>query len=71
MLDWRTPPGAAKERSLPELLSLVHVLLGPDLCPPTAIVSAPLTISASPAEVKKAFFKAVRIVHPDKIAGIF
>ncbi|CAE7498928.1 unnamed protein product, partial [Symbiodinium microadriaticum] len=50
LVNWRTPPGSAKERPLPELLSSLHLLLGSDLCPPQAIVSAPLTLSAAPGE---------------------
>ena len=66
-MDWKTPPGAAKERSLPELLSLVHVLLGPDLCPPQAVVANPLSLSSTPGEVYSLHHKYIVSFRLNKI----
>ena len=52
------------------MLSLLPTLLGPDICPVGSITSTPLNISSPPSDVKKAYMKAVRCVHPDKIPGM-
>jgi hypothetical protein len=67
--DWRMVPGSGKERSFGEMLTLLPSLLGPQLCPPGAITTAPLTVSSPPPDIKRAYMKAVRCVHPDKIPG--
>lgn len=52
------------------MLTLLPDLLGSQICPPGSITSTPLTVSSPPADVKKAYMKAVRCVHPDKIPGL-
>lgn len=51
------------------MLTLLPSILGPDICPQGSITSTPLTISSPPSDIKKAYMKAVRCVHPDKIPG--
>eukprot|EP00602_Paraphysomonas_sp_CaronLab_P003686 CAMPEP_0185032910 /NCGR_PEP_ID=MMETSP1103-20130426/21438_1 /TAXON_ID=36769 /ORGANISM="Paraphysomonas bandaiensis, Strain Caron Lab Isolate" /LENGTH=548 /DNA_ID=CAMNT_0027568993 /DNA_START=327 /DNA_END=1973 /DNA_ORIENTATION=- len=67
---WRHPTDMKRPRSLGELLSNIPDLLGPTICPEFSISRSPLTLSTSPTEIKKAYLKAVRLVHPDKLAAV-
>lgn len=67
--EWRIVPGTGKERSFGEMLTLLPTLLGAQICPPGSITATPLTVSSPPADIKRAYMKAVRCVHPDKIPG--
>jgi hypothetical protein len=56
-----------KTKSLAGLLTSVHTIVS--LVPADAVVkSTPLTDSSEPSEVKKAFMRAVRYLHPDKLS---
>ena len=62
--------GRKRPRVLGELLNAIPALLGPSVVPPDcSLATTPLQRSDPPALVKKAYRKAVRLVHPDKIAG--
>ena len=67
---WKHPVGRKRPRVLGELLNAIPALLGPSVVPPDcSLATTPLQRSDPPALVKKAYRKAVRLVHPDKIAG--
>lgn len=67
---WKHPVGKKKPRVLGELINAIPSLLGPTVIPPeSSLVVKPLQKGDSPSEVKKAYRRAVRLVHPDKIAG--
>jgi hypothetical protein len=68
---WKHPVGKKRGRVLGELLNATPALLGPSIVPPDCSLAAtPLLKTDPPALVKKAYRKAVRLVHPDKIAGV-
>lgn len=70
ILQWKHPPGKKRPRVLGELLNSLPVLLGPSIIPPScSLVTEPLKRSDAAGEVKRAYRRAVRLVHPDKIAG--
>lgn len=58
-----------RTRSIPELLTAIPTILDTTLIPEGAIFREPLTLSSSPSDVKKAYLRAVRLVHPDKLVG--
>jgi hypothetical protein len=58
-----------RTRSIPELLTAIPSLLDPSLVPEGAICREPLTLSSPPSDVKKAYLRAIRLVHPDKLVG--
>lgn len=64
---WRTPMGARRERDIAELLSTVHQIVS--FIPENAIVNSAqiITTKSPPSEIKRAYMKAVRFVHPDKL----
>lgn len=67
---WKHPPGKKRPRVLGELLNALPALLGPSVVPPeSSLATTPLQKSDPPEVVRKAYRKAVRLVHPDKIAG--
>jgi hypothetical protein len=57
-----------RTRSIPELLAALPSL-DPTLFPEGAISREELTLSSSPSDVKKAYLRAIRLVHPDKLVG--
>ncbi len=67
--NWKQPPGKKRPRVLGELLNAIPALLGPSIIPEGGITSRPLEKTDPPADIKKAYRRAVRLVHPDKIAG--
>lgn len=67
---WKHPVGKKRPRVLGELLNAIPALLGPTVIPSdSSLAQTPLIKSDPPAKVKKTYRQAVRLVHPDKIAG--
>mmetsp|Transcript_16347 Transcript_16347/g.24641 ORF Transcript_16347/g.24641 Transcript_16347/m.24641 type:complete len:1163 (+) Transcript_16347:260-3748(+) len=69
IVTWKTNPTNGKEKHIGELLTSLPGLLGPDVCPPGTVGSAPLGLMSTPVEIKKAYMKAVRVIHPDKLSA--
>ena len=67
--NWKQPNGK-NILSLGELLQTLPNIL-PDVVPVGAICSPsnPLSSSSLPSDVKKAYMKAVRFIHPDKLSA--
>ena len=58
-----------RTRSIPELLTAIPSIIDTSIVPEGSIYKEPLTISTPPIDVKKAYLRAVRLVHPDKLVG--
>lgn len=56
-----------RTRSIPELLTTIPTIIDTSIVPEGSIFKEPLTLSTPPNEVKKAYLRAVRLVHPDKL----
>ena len=58
-----------KSKSIDELLNSVDIIL------PSCVAKGSIVVSVSqpaqPSDIKKAYMKIVRLIHPDKLSGIF
>ena len=72
IMKWAKDPKIMnRNKSIAEMLATVHTLI-PSVVPVDGVVAdvinSPLTDSSSVSDIKKAFHRAVRYVHPDKIS---
>ena len=66
IVSWSSLPNRGK--SIEELLNTLDTIL-PECVPRGCLSAGPLVLgSSSPSEVKKAYMKAVRLIHPDKLS---
>jgi hypothetical protein len=67
--DWCFPNGkSGSPRSLPSLLSSLHSIV-PDIVEQGAVCAQPMANATPPKDVKKAYMRAVRLIHPDKVSN--
>ena len=62
IISWSILP-SSRGRSIQELLNTLHTVL-PGLVP---VDLNSLSESSSPSDVKKAYMKSIRYIHPDKL----
>lgn len=67
---WIQPSNMNRCRSIPELLTTIPTILDTSIVPEGSIFKEPLTLSTPPTDVKKAYLRAVRLVHPDKLVAL-
>eukprot|EP00604_Paraphysomonas_vestita_P003940 CAMPEP_0174824102 /NCGR_PEP_ID=MMETSP1107-20130205/30643_1 /TAXON_ID=36770 /ORGANISM="Paraphysomonas vestita, Strain GFlagA" /LENGTH=304 /DNA_ID=CAMNT_0016049589 /DNA_START=457 /DNA_END=1371 /DNA_ORIENTATION=- len=68
--NWTQPSNMNRTRSIPELLTTIPTIIDTSIVPEGSIFKEPLTLSTPPNEVKKAYLRAVRLVHPDKLVSL-
>ena len=58
-----------KSKNIEELLNSVDIIL------PSCVAKGSIVVSVSqpaqPSDIKKAYMKIVRLIHPDKLSGIY
>mmetsp|Transcript_30640 Transcript_30640/g.33488 ORF Transcript_30640/g.33488 Transcript_30640/m.33488 type:complete len:191 (-) Transcript_30640:144-716(-) len=62
---WRKSSTFGKLKDIGEMLSTLHLII--ISLNENSVVSSPLNAHSNPSEIKKAFMKAARHIHPDKL----
>lgn len=71
--QWRYPKNLRRERDIGELLSTLHTIVCSVSQDPffggSELSKLQLTAQSPPVEIKKAYLRAARLIHPDKFTS--
>lgn len=67
ILQWKQPTGPGKPRPFYDLLNTLHTIA--TVVSAGDVVKSPLTSASKPVEIKRAYFAAAKMLHPDKLTS--
>jgi hypothetical protein len=70
LYKWKNPPSLPRPRDFGEMLSTLHTII-PTIAENEIVGEESLTSHSSPNLIKKAYLRAIRMLHPDKFDGKF
>lgn len=66
---WKNPPSLGRRRDIGELLSTLHTIVPTIQEHEITGSEGNLTCKSPSNSIKKAYLRAIRILHPDKFSG--